>query len=195
MALPVDQALPLIAQYESGNRNVPNSSGPGGAPASTAGGYYQIINGTWQQSAPKAGVDLNLYPTAMSAPQDVQTQVAGAIYNAQGFQPWSSNARLMSAVAGTGIGGVGGGTSLSDIGGLGTPGGGTASPNTVVSNGLGMGSGTNTAPQGMASIWEMLQRGALVFMGFGIVMVAIVALLWQSKTVKVSAADLADDTA
>jgi hypothetical protein len=96
--------LSLISQYESGNRNVPNASGPGGTPASTASGYYQILNGTWRQFAPQAGVDLSQYPTAMSAPFDVQTRVASLIYSQQGLAPWASDSRLMAAVAAGAVG-------------------------------------------------------------------------------------------
>jgi hypothetical protein len=92
------KVLPLISQYESGNRNVLNASGPGGTPASTASGYYQITNGTWQDFAPKAGVSLKQYPTAMSAPQDVQQKVAALLYNQRGIEPWSSDTRLLAAL-------------------------------------------------------------------------------------------------
>ena len=95
--------LPLISQYESGGRNVPNASGPGGAPASTASGYYQITNGTWRDFAPKAGVSLSQYPTAMSAPFDVQTRVASQLYAQRGLDPWSSNTRLLAAIGQNGI--------------------------------------------------------------------------------------------
>src|SRR4029077_19882364 len=44
-----------------------------------AGGYFQIIDPTWQTYAPKAGVDLKKYPNAMSAPREIQAQVASAI--------------------------------------------------------------------------------------------------------------------
>jgi hypothetical protein len=91
--------LPLISHYESGDRNIPNASGPGGMPASSASGYYQILKGTWQQFAPQVGVSLSQYPTAMSAPLDLQTKVANLIYNKQGLAPWNSDSRLMAAAA------------------------------------------------------------------------------------------------
>jgi hypothetical protein len=90
--------LPLISQYESSNRNVLNASGPGGTPASTASGYYQITNGTWRDIAPQAGVSLAQYPTAMSAPQDVQTKVASLLYQQRGIAPWASDTRLLAAI-------------------------------------------------------------------------------------------------
>ena len=63
-----------IAQAESGFRNIVS-----GTAGSTASGIYQINNPTWRQFAPQAGVDLSQYPTALSAPTDVQTQVASVI--------------------------------------------------------------------------------------------------------------------
>jgi hypothetical protein len=63
-----------IAGAESGHRNIPASD-----PSSTASGFFQINNPTWQQFAPQAGVNLAQFPTAMSAPADVQTQVASVI--------------------------------------------------------------------------------------------------------------------
>jgi len=43
---------------------------------STASGLYGFLNSTWQEYAPQAGVDIGQYPTAASAPTDVQTSVA-----------------------------------------------------------------------------------------------------------------------
>lgn len=71
------QGLPplfyAIARPESGlnNRNV----GDGGL----ATGYLQIQTPTWRDFAPKAGVDLNRWPTAASAPIQVQWAVAQTI--------------------------------------------------------------------------------------------------------------------
>jgi hypothetical protein len=47
-------------------------------PNSTAGGLYQYIDSTWQKQAPLAGVDIKQYPTARSAPAEIQHQVADA---------------------------------------------------------------------------------------------------------------------
>jgi hypothetical protein len=184
VSLTAAQALPIISQYESSNSNVPNQMGPNGTPLSTASGYYQIINGTWQQFAPQVGVDLNQYPTAMSAPQSVQTQVAGAIYNAQGFSPWSSNTNLMNAVANYG--------SPSDTTGVtnpmsGSTGTGSTTANTVPSNYT---AGTNWA----SVLLEMLTRGGVVIVGFGLLMVGLIFLLIQSKTVQTSGKALAELT-
>jgi hypothetical protein len=176
VSLTAAQALPIISQYESSNSNVPNQMGPNGTPLSTASGYYQIINGTWQQFAPQVGVDLNQYPTAMSAPQSVQAQVAGAIYNAQGFNPWSSNTQLMNAVANYGTPSNATGVTTPMSGSSGT---GSTTANTVPSN--------YNAGTGWASVLlEMLTRGGVVIVGFGLLMVGLIFLLIQSKTVQTS---------
>lgn len=94
--------LPTIAHYESGDRNINNIPTPG-QPHSSASGHYQIIDGTWRQFAPQVGVDVKQYPTALSAPKDVQTAVATEIYNQQGLAPWSSNAPLMQAVGNSNV--------------------------------------------------------------------------------------------
>jgi hypothetical protein len=95
--------LAYIAAYESGT---PGQIGSYNAtatnPNSSAQGAYQILQGTWQQWAPNAGVSLQQYPTAGSAPLSVQNQVASYGYNTQGFTPWASNQGLMSAIFGAG---------------------------------------------------------------------------------------------
>jgi hypothetical protein len=94
--------LSLIAKYESGGRNIKN-------PTSSASGPWQFINSTWREMAPKEGVDITQYPTAMSAPVDVQKRVAQRLYNEQGYSPWAPyNSRLAAAIGG-GAGAGGGG--------------------------------------------------------------------------------------
>jgi hypothetical protein len=69
--------LDVIAHVESGNRNIPQAIHDVNTDRGTpAGGNFQFITPTWQRQAPKAGVDINKYPTAMSAPPAVQAQVA-----------------------------------------------------------------------------------------------------------------------
>lgn len=61
-----EQALrvePTILKTESGDRNIPNAEGSG------ATGYYQITGETWRNFAPRVGVDVSKYPTAMSMPE------------------------------------------------------------------------------------------------------------------------------
>jgi len=86
-----DEALAAIRQRESGNQNIPNQQGPGGTPASTASGYYQIIDGTWREGARLAGIDVGQYPRAIAAPFDVQHQVAQALYARYGARPWAAS--------------------------------------------------------------------------------------------------------
>lgn len=75
-----ESPMAMIERLESGGKNVPQSIiDANTAKGTPAGGYLQIIDPTWAQYAPKAGVDLKAYPFAMMAPQAVQEQVASAI--------------------------------------------------------------------------------------------------------------------
>ena len=72
--------MDLVATLESGNTNVAQKIHDKNTDKGTpAGGFFQIIDPTWQTYAKTAGVDLNQYPTAMSAPRDIQAKVASAI--------------------------------------------------------------------------------------------------------------------
>jgi len=113
----VRNPLDTIEQYESGGRNILQtayngmginpSTGTHTAPSS-ASGYYQITDSTWREWAPKVGIDIEKYPTAMSAPRDVQREVAQYGFINYGFAPWAAyNSRLASAVAWQGAGGKG----------------------------------------------------------------------------------------
>src|SRR2546430_16741385 len=96
MAYNWSTVAPLIRETESGDVNAKNS---GIANVnSSASGYYQITNSTWHEWAPKAGVDTKLYPTAYSAPIDVQDKVAQQGYKERGLRPWAPyNPRLNAA--------------------------------------------------------------------------------------------------
>jgi hypothetical protein len=61
-----------LINAESSGQNVTNQ-------AEGAEGFYQITGPTWQDFAPRAGIDLKQYPSAISAPYDVQSKVADAI--------------------------------------------------------------------------------------------------------------------
>jgi hypothetical protein len=80
-----------IIGAESGNRNIPNYRYD---PTHTAGGYFQITDTNWQHYAPQIGIDLKQYPNAMSAPENLQGQVAGKMYAETGIMPWSGNPAL-----------------------------------------------------------------------------------------------------
>lgn len=103
-----ESALDLIAQHESGNRDIKQQAVPAGGgynPSvgrvtgpSSASGPWQITNSTWRKRAPQ---DIaQKYPTAMSAPVEVQRTVARKIFSETGFQDWAPyNARLRQAIA------------------------------------------------------------------------------------------------
>jgi hypothetical protein len=92
--------LAVIERHESGGRNVMNYIND---PWHTAGGFWQITNTTWRGTAPFAGVSLTQYPTAISAPCEVQRAVAGALFARLGVLPWAPfNAELAAQVGYTG---------------------------------------------------------------------------------------------
>jgi hypothetical protein len=66
----------LIGAESGGSATIVN---PTATSSGNASGLYQITSGTWAEFAPRAGVDLGLYPTAGQAPPDIQGQVAGLI--------------------------------------------------------------------------------------------------------------------
>lgn len=78
-------AAALIAHYESSG--CVNNHNP--LPGSTASGCYGFTNGTWAEYAPQAGVSLQQYPTAASAPPSVQTAVFYKDFNQHGFSDWT----------------------------------------------------------------------------------------------------------
>jgi hypothetical protein len=99
---PVQQSplLPLIEKYESGGRNILQQQVD--PSISSASGYYQITDSTWKDIAPKVGIDVGQFPTAMSAPREVQTAVASKLLEERGVAPWAPyNPRLASALQGT----------------------------------------------------------------------------------------------
>ena len=69
--------LDIVLNAESGDRNINNTHQ--GTSSGQAQGNAQITTGTWNDFAPKAGVDLKQYPTPDSAPRDVQIKVASVI--------------------------------------------------------------------------------------------------------------------
>lgn len=102
--------LDAVMRFESGGRNIhQNVVPPGGGynPStgtvtgpSSASGYFQMINPTWRSAAGMAGIDTNQYPTAMSAPYDVQRKAANALYEKNGGSDWLPyNAGLRNYVA------------------------------------------------------------------------------------------------
>lgn len=106
-ATPIDAA---IIRFESSGRNILQQVRPveaigGYTTRDTAGGYEQITDSTWRDFAPKAGVDLSQYPTAMSAPLATQIDVGHAIQAARGLSPWTKyDAPLSNYLASRGMG-------------------------------------------------------------------------------------------
>lgn len=101
--------LDTIAHYESGGRNIRQNVVPpegGYNPSvgrvtgpSSAQGPWQITNSTWRKRAPRAGIDTKQYPTAMSAPVEVQRQVAAKMFSETGYRDWAPyNSRLRAAL-------------------------------------------------------------------------------------------------
>ncbi len=70
-----------VANIESNDRNIPSGVDKdyAGQPGSKSQGHWQIDTPTWQQFGAKAGIDLTKFPNAMSAPRDIQEQVARTI--------------------------------------------------------------------------------------------------------------------
>jgi hypothetical protein len=96
--LPKAQFLQAAAQRESGGdptalNYVARADPSAYARGATASGKYQMTASTWQQGAAWAGVDTNKYPTAMSAPEGVQDQVASAVYDHRGETPWQKGSQ------------------------------------------------------------------------------------------------------
>jgi hypothetical protein len=92
-SLPKPQFLQAVAQRESGGdptalNYVARADPTAYARGATASGKYQMTNSTWLQGAAWAGVDTSKYPTAMSAPEPVQDQVASAVFDHRGPTPW-----------------------------------------------------------------------------------------------------------
>jgi len=89
--MPVDKALPVLEQRESGGRNIPTQiKNPDGTPASTASGYYQMLDSTFQEGMKLAGIP-GTWTRAMDAPREVQTAAANAIYQKYGAAPWAAS--------------------------------------------------------------------------------------------------------
>lgn len=110
----VEQFLDLAETKESGGRNIEQQVvGPSGGynPSvgrvtgpSSASGNFQITDTTWKEFAPQAGIDIDKYPRAISAPYDVQRQVARTIATTSGVQHWTDyNKELRTAAASQGL--------------------------------------------------------------------------------------------
>lgn len=100
-------------------------------------GLYQITTGTWNDFAPKAGIDLSQYPNANAAPADVQQAVASQIplsrwapstvASVLQAYPGLDTSQTVGALAGGAAGGAASGTSPSTSLGAASPLGGSTS--------------------------------------------------------------------
>ena len=80
--------LGALAKIESGDSNIVSQTdkdskgltvAQGGNASEISQGHFQIQTATWRDFAKQAGVDVNQYPNAMSAPREVQARVASVI--------------------------------------------------------------------------------------------------------------------
>ena len=73
--------LTSVANIESNDSNIPSTVDKDypGQPGSKSQGHWQIDTPTWLQFGAAAGIDTTKYPNAMSAPRDIQEQVARTI--------------------------------------------------------------------------------------------------------------------
>lgn len=72
---------------ESGGKDLPNYRYDA---THTASGDAQITDTNWKAWAPKLGIDVSRFPTAMSAPPDYQKAVTKLMHRAMGSTPWDA---------------------------------------------------------------------------------------------------------
>ena len=93
----IEHDEPIIRQRESGGdpkalNYVARSDPSMRAKGATASGLYGFTDTTWKDGLQMIGGDAGKYPTAQSAPEEVQKQVFQAVYKARGTAPWDSRA-------------------------------------------------------------------------------------------------------
>ena len=80
--------LVCVRHHESDRGGYPHTNGyQAQNPRSSASGAYQFIDSTWRNVSARAGH--GGYPTAASAPPEVQDQVAMWLYNNGGKSAWN----------------------------------------------------------------------------------------------------------
>jgi hypothetical protein len=199
MATAFTSLADLVKSYESGTRGVAGTSNYTIVnKTSGASGAYQYLDSSWRQYATQAGVDVGQYPTAASAPPAVQDAVFQSTVQQVGLSPWTCpncNDPLVAAIQGD--------PSLAQL--PTTAGGATgtvpvvlgADQGTIGSNpGSFPGTGADGMPYtppaggGVMGWWggmmELLTRFGVFTFGMLLVLLALFAMLWQSKTVQTS---------
>jgi hypothetical protein len=78
-----------IMQPESGGKNLWNYRHDENPGYFTASGLFQIVDSTWREGGQLAGIDVSQWKHAIDAPDDVQDQVAHALYKKYGYAPWT----------------------------------------------------------------------------------------------------------
>jgi len=92
--IPWERARLMIERGEGteGDKNIWNYKHAQRPDYFTAGGPFQMVDSTWRQGAAWAGIDVSQWPHAIMAPKEVQDAVAHAVYDHQGFGPWTKAA-------------------------------------------------------------------------------------------------------
>jgi hypothetical protein len=179
----------FVKSYESGTRGVPGTANyTAKNPDSTASGAYQYLDSSWRQFAGAVGVDTSQYPTAASAPPNVQDMVFQNTVQTVGLTPWTCpgcNPALVGALAAdpslAQLPVTAGGTQLT------IP---ISDPNSFPGTGA-EGLAPKAPPGGGVLGWwgglmEFATRAGVFVFGMFLVLLALFAMLWQSKTVQVA---------
>jgi hypothetical protein len=186
MATAFTSLADVVKSYESGTRGVAGTANYTAVNKSSgASGAYQYLDSTWRQDAGAVGVDLNQYPTAASAPPAVQDTVFQHTVQTVGLTPWTCpgcNPALVGALAAD--------PSLAQL--PVTYGGSSLTIPISDSNsfpGTGAEGLPYTPPAGggwWGGMMELLTRFGVFTFGMLLVLLALFAMLWQSKTVQTS---------
>ena len=83
MATPFLSLADMVKRFESGGNYAARN------PNSSASGAYQYLDSTWRADAQQAGIDINAYPTAASAPPSVQDAVFNHTVSKTGLASWT----------------------------------------------------------------------------------------------------------
>lgn len=184
-----------VAQIETGGSANPDTAASGTGPV----GLFQVAPSTYQQPGyglPPHAVSRDAAITALQDPV-TSANFAGDYLSALQTAKGGSLDAATLAFSGGGYGQAQVQASMSQFPGAGSPaatGGGTTMGDTTAAQpytqggtaGTGGGQAKKPATGLFASIWELLQRSAVFMFGMFLVLIALVGLMWQSKTVKVN---------